>query len=184
LATPAAAEEAEQLASLPLPPPPPPALADAVARDEPTRAERPGSRSVSPPPRRLPPGRFAWPVQGRVVSAFGAKGGGMVNDGMNIAAPRGTPIRAAADGTVIYAGNEVRGFGNLVLIQHQGGWVTAYGHAERLLVRQGETVRAGEEIARVGSTGAVSTPQVHFQVRQGGKPVDPAARLDRAMAGR
>lgn len=108
----------------------------------------------------------------------------MVNDGLNIAAPRGTPIRAAADGTVIYAGNEVRGFGNLVLVQHQGGWVTAYGHADRLLVRQGEAVRAGEEIARVGSTGAVTSPQVHFQIRQAGKPVDPAARLESAVAGR
>jgi murein DD-endopeptidase MepM/ murein hydrolase activator NlpD len=134
--------------------------------------------------RRLPPGRFAWPVRGEVVSGFGSKGGGLVNDGVNIAAPRGTPVRAAGDGTVIYAGNEVRGFGNLILIRHEGGWVTAYGHTDRVSVRQGQQVRLGQEIARVGSTGAVATPQLHFQIRQGGKPVDPAARLDRTVASR
>jgi murein DD-endopeptidase MepM/ murein hydrolase activator NlpD len=123
-------------------------------------------------------------VRGQVISTFGTKGGGLVNDGINIAAPRGAPVRAAADGTVIYAGNEVRGFGNLVLIRHEGGWVTAYGHAERVLVRQGQAVRAGEQIAVVGSSGAVSTPQLHFQVRRDGRPVDPVAHLDRAIANR
>jgi murein DD-endopeptidase MepM/ murein hydrolase activator NlpD len=146
--------------------------------------ERPPPREAAPPPRRMPPGRFAWPVRGRVVSGFGSKGGGLVNDGMNIAAAEGTPVRAGADGTVIYAGNGVRGFGNLVLIRHEGGWVTAYAHNERILVRQGQAVRTGEEIARVGSTGAVASPQLHFQVRRAGKPVDPAAHLDRTMAGR
>jgi murein DD-endopeptidase MepM/ murein hydrolase activator NlpD len=169
-----------QYAALPLPPPPPPTAqrAEEAPRDPAVRA------SPAPPYRRMPPGRFAWPVRGQVVSAFGSKGGGMVNDGMNIAAPRGTPVRAASDGTVIYAGNEVRGFGNLVLIRHEGGWVTAYGHAERVIVRQGQAVRTGEEIARVGSSGAVSTPQLHFQVRREGKPVDPAAHLERAVANR
>jgi murein DD-endopeptidase MepM/ murein hydrolase activator NlpD len=174
-------------AALPAPPaPPPPAAAPAAAPapSERAAAEPAARASPAPPQRRLPPGRFAWPVRGQVVSGFGAKGGGLVNDGMNIAAPRGTPVRAAADGTVIYAGNEVRGFGNLVLIRHEGGWVTAYGHADRLLVRQGQAVRAGEEIARVGSSGAVTTPQLHFQVRRDGKPVDPAAHLERAVANR
>ncbi len=167
------------------PPSPPPA---AEAPPAPTRAaaegERPPQREAAPPPRRMPPGRFAWPVRGRVVSGFGSKGGGLVNDGMNIAAAEGTPVRAGADGTVIYAGNGVRGFGNLVLIRHQGGWVTAYAHNQRILVRQGQAVRTGEEIARVGSTGAVASPQLHFQVRRDGKPVDPAAHLDRTVAGR
>ncbi len=199
--------------ALPPPGPPPPEAAprDPAARDAPARdpapqpaartasapaqaeratpraapaAERSRPREAAPPPRRMPPGRFAWPVQGRVVSGFGSKGGGLVNDGMNIAAPRGTPVRAAADGTVIYAGNEVRGFGNLVLVRHEGGWVTAYAHNDRVLVRQGHTVRTGEEIARVGSTGAVGAPQLHFQVRRDGKPVDPAAYLDRQVAER
>jgi murein DD-endopeptidase MepM/ murein hydrolase activator NlpD len=171
-----------QQATLPSPPSPPPAVQAAVTE---RAALEPAPRAAAaPPPRRMPPGRFAWPVRGQVVSAFGSKGGGLVNDGMNIAAPRGTPVRAAADGTVIYAGNEVRGFGNLVLIRHEGGWVTAYGHADRVLVRQGQAVRTGEEIARVGSSGAVTTPQLHFQVRRDGKPVDPAAHLERAVANR
>ena len=173
-------------AALPRPPSPPPrasAQAPSLTASEREAAE-PVARAGPQPQRRLPPGRFVWPVRGQVISGFGAKGGGLVNDGMNIAAPRGTPVRAAADGTVIYAGNEVRGFGNLVLIRHEGGWVTAYGHAERLLVRQGQRVRAGEEIARVGSSGAVTTPQLHFQIRRDGRPVDPAAHLERAVANR
>ncbi len=190
-------------ATLPEPPPPQPAVVPAqtaapqaqkdaqqgpgVAADARNAApiEPPAPpREAAAPSRRMPPGRFAWPVRGRVVSGFGDKGGGLVNDGMNIAAPRGTPVVAAADGTVIYAGNEVRGFGYLVLLRHDGGWVTAYAHNETLLVRQGQTVRTGQEIARVGSTGAVASPQLHFQVRRDGKPVDPAARLERMVAGR
>jgi len=176
--------------ALPAPGPPPPQAAAGRASPQPAaraeaasgQAERPPAHSAAPPPRRMPPGRFAWPVQGRVVSSFGSKGGGLVNDGVNIAAPQGAPVRAAADGTVIYAGNGVRGFGNLVLIRHEGGWVTAYGHNDRILVRQGQAVRTGDEIARVGSTGAVSSPQLHFQLRREGRPVDPAAHLDRRMA--
>lgn len=151
---------------------------------EPAAESAPLRPAAEPAARRLPPGRFAWPVRGQVVSGFGSKGGGMVNDGMNIAAPRGTPVRAAADGVILYAGNEVRGFGNLVLVRHDNGWVTAYGHTDRVLVKQGQRVRLGEEIARVGSTGAVASPQLHFQVRRDGKPVDPAAHLERAVAGR
>lgn len=167
-----------------LPTPPPAAEAPPTPARAAAEPERPAQREASSPPRRMPPGRFAWPVRGRVVSGFGSKGGGLVNDGMNIAAAEGTPVRAGADGTVIYAGNGVRGFGNLVLIRHQGGWVTAYAHNQHILVRQGQAVTTGEEIARVGSTGAVASPQLHFQVRRDGKPVDPAAHLDRAMAGR
>ena len=187
------AAPSQAVAALPMPPPAPPhtppvapAAATPAAAPAGHAAERAPQRSAEPlaRSRRLPPGRFAWPVRGEIVSGFGAKGGGLVNDGMNIAAPRGTPVRAAADGTVIYAGNEVRGFGNLVLIRHEGGWVTAYGHADRVLVRQGQAVRMGEEIARVGSSGSVATPQLHFQVRRDGRPVDPAAHLERAVANR
>jgi murein DD-endopeptidase MepM/ murein hydrolase activator NlpD len=129
-------------------------------------------------------GRFAWPVRGRVVSTFGRKGGGLVNDGVNIAAPLGTPIRAAHAGTVVYVGNEVRGFGNLILIRDSSGVVTAYAHADAVAVRQGQSVREGQVIGRVGSTGAVSSPQLHFQVRRDGRPVDPMRYLGGQVAGR
>jgi murein DD-endopeptidase MepM/ murein hydrolase activator NlpD len=122
-------------------------------------------------------------VRGRVVSTFGRKGGGLVNDGVNIAAPLGTPIRAAHAGTVVYVGNEVRGFGNLILIRDGSGLVTAYAHADAVAVRQGQTVREGQVIGRVGRTGAVSTPQLHFQVRRDGRPVDPMRYLGGQVAG-
>jgi murein DD-endopeptidase MepM/ murein hydrolase activator NlpD len=128
-------------------------------------------------------GRFAWPVRGRVVSTFGRKGGGLVNDGVNIAAPLGTPIRAAHAGTVVYVGNEVRGFGNLILIRDASGVVTAYAHADAVAVRQGQSVREGQVIGRVGRTGAVNTPQLHFQVRRDGRPVDPLRYLGGQVAG-
>jgi murein DD-endopeptidase MepM/ murein hydrolase activator NlpD len=114
-----------------------------------------------------------WPLRGEIVSDFGGKPGGLQNDGINIGAPRGTPIRAADAGTVVYAGNELRGFGNLLLIRHKDGWVTAYAHAEELLVKRGDQVRRGQAIARVGSTGNVTTPQLHFEVRKGSRPLNP-----------
>jgi murein DD-endopeptidase MepM/ murein hydrolase activator NlpD len=131
----------------------------------------------------LPPPRagknFAWPVNGKLISTFGAKGGGLHNDGVNIAAPRGTPVRAAENGVVAYAGNELKGFGNLLLVRHQGGWTTAYAHNDVLQVRRGDTVKRGQVIARLGSTGHVSVPQLHFEIRKGAKAVDPLRYLGR-----
>jgi murein DD-endopeptidase MepM/ murein hydrolase activator NlpD len=120
---------------------------------------------------------FQWPVRGRVVSDFGPKGGGLHNDGINIAASRGTPIRAAESGVVVYAGNELRGFGNLVLLRHADGWMTAYGHADELTVQRGEQVRRGQVIGRVGATGNVTSPQIHFEIRRGSRPVNPRDHL-------
>ncbi len=133
-----------------------------------------------PPPRRG--GKFLWPVEGRVILGFGPKKGGLHNDGINISAPRGTPVQAAENGVVAYAGNELRGFGNLLLIKHSGGWITAYAHASEILVRRGETVRRGQTIARVGSTGNVAQPQLHFEVRKGTRAVDPTRLLGRQSA--
>ena len=127
-------------------------------------------------------GGFIWPVNGDVISDFGAKGSGLVNDGINIAASRGAPVRAAEGGVVAYAGNELRGFGNMLLIKHADGWVTAYAHTDELLVNRGERVGKGQVIARVGSTGSVSRPQLHFEMRQGKKPVDPLQYLRRPNA--
>lgn len=120
---------------------------------------------------------FLWPVQGRVISRFGPKPGGLHNDGLNIAAPRGTPIRAAENGVVVYAGSELAGFGNMVLLKHADGYVTAYAHAADVLVRRGDQVRRGQAIARVGSSGNVDRPQLHFEIRKGRRAINPKARL-------
>ena len=120
------------------------------------------------------PGRgFLWPVRGSVISDYGAKPGGLQNDGINIAAPRGAAIRAAEGGSVVYAGNELKGFGNLLLVRHRDGWITAYAHADELLVKRGDDVLRGQTIARVGATGGVGTPQLHFEIRRGSRPLNP-----------
>jgi murein DD-endopeptidase MepM/ murein hydrolase activator NlpD len=116
---------------------------------------------------------FRWPVRGRVISAFGAKPNGQTNDGVNISVPEGTEIKAAEGGVVAYAGNELKGFGNLILIRHAGEWVTAYAHASEILVKRGDVVRRGQLIAKAGKSGNVSAPQLHFEVRRGASPVDP-----------
>lgn len=138
----------------------------------------------APPPAKIvrSKGRFIWPLRGRILSSYGPKGEGLHNDGINIAAPRGSPVRAAGSGTVAYAGNELRGFGNLLLIRHAGGWVTAYAHNEKLLVRRGQKVRQGQAIARVGSTGSVIAPQLHFEIRRGRRAINPARQLAAAPA--
>jgi murein DD-endopeptidase MepM/ murein hydrolase activator NlpD len=120
---------------------------------------------------------FAWPVSGRVISDFGATANGGKNDGINIAAAWGTPIRASAAGTVTYAGNELKDYGNLVLVKHSGGYTTAYAHAERLVVARGDFVARGQVIAYAGQTGDVSTPQVHFEIRSATVPVNPRSYL-------
>ena len=120
-----------------------------------------------------PPSDMAWPVKGPVLSGFGPKGQGLNNDGINIGAPKGSPVVASAGGTVVYAGNEMKGFGNLVLIRHGGGWVSAYAHLDRVLVNKDAVVARGDMIGTVGKTGNVPSPQLHFEVRHDGKPVDP-----------
>jgi murein DD-endopeptidase MepM/ murein hydrolase activator NlpD len=118
-------------------------------------------------------GHFGWPVRGRVLAGYGVAAGGSHNDGINIAAPRGTSIAAVDGGVVAYAGNELRGYGNLVLVKHANGWITAYAHCDELLVKQGDKVSRGQPIAKVGATGGVSEPQLHFELRRGKKAVDP-----------
>ena len=123
---------------------------------------------------------FRWPVRGRIIAAFGPKPNGLQNDGINLAVPEGTPIKAAEDGVVAYAGNELKGYGNLVLVRHANGFVTAYAHASDILVKRGETVKRGEVIAHSGQTGNVTSPQLHFEIRKGATPVDPAQYLSGA----
>jgi murein DD-endopeptidase MepM/ murein hydrolase activator NlpD len=116
-------------------------------------------------------------VKGDVIGHFGPDASGQKNDGINIAAAAGTPVAAAEAGTVIYAGNELPAFGNLVMIRHAGGWVTAYGHLASIAVQRGAAVTRGETLGAVGQTGSVGSPQLHFEIRQGSQPVDPAPYL-------
>jgi len=123
---------------------------------------------------------FRWPVRGRVIVAFGPKPNGVQNDGINLAVPEGTPIKAAEDGVVAYAGSELKGYGNLVLVRHSNGFVTAYAHASDILVKRGEGVKRGQVIAHAGQTGNVTSPQLHFEIRKGATPVDPSQYLSGA----
>ncbi|OHD03892.1 MAG: hypothetical protein A2885_20645 [Sphingopyxis sp. RIFCSPHIGHO2_01_FULL_65_24] len=122
-------------------------------------------------------GRFVWPVPGKVIAKFGPLAPGKVNQGINIATPAGTPIHAVANGVVSYAGDQIAVYGGLILIDHGGGWVSAYGHAQQLDVRRGQSVKAGDVIGLVGATGQVQTPQLHFQLRKNRIPVDPLKQL-------
>jgi murein DD-endopeptidase MepM/ murein hydrolase activator NlpD len=122
-------------------------------------------------------GSFAWPLDGTLLSRFGSKGGGKVNDGINIAAANGLPVRASGDGVVVYSGNEIGVFGGLILVDHGGGWVTAYGHLGQLQVARGDKVKAGQTIGNVGETGYVDQPQLHFEIRKDRKPIDPVSKL-------
>ena len=148
----------------------PPPITPAPAAPAPTES----AALIAPPAPAAPVAKgFIWPVKGELISRFGDKATGLRNDGINIAAPQGAPVVAADSGVVAYSGNELKGFGNLILIRHPNGFVTAYAHNETLLVARGEHVERGQEIARVGSTGNVTSPQLHFEVRKGGERVDP-----------
>src|ERR1700733_5466987 len=123
---------------------------------------------------------FRWPVRGKVITGYGAKTNGKSNDGINLAVPEGTPVKAAEDGVVAYSGNELKGYGNLVLVRHSNGYVTAYAHASELLVKRGDTIKRGQVIAKSGQSGEVGSPQLHFEIRKGSSPVDPLQFLNGA----
>ena len=133
-------------------------------------------KKLEPPPARAGT-KFLWPVKGTLVSKFGVKPGNLRNDGVNISAPVGSPVRAAENGVVAYAGNELRGYGNMLLVRHEGGWVTAYAHNSELLVARGAIVTRGEIIAKVGKSGNVNKPQTHFELRRGDEAIDPSKHL-------
>jgi murein DD-endopeptidase MepM/ murein hydrolase activator NlpD len=164
VAPPAAPHQAEQA-----PEASPPAVSAAPPRAVP---ETPDSGRAAEPPA-TGTGAFLWPVRGHILANYGIKADGTHNDGINIAAPRGAAVQAVDAGVVAYAGNELRGYGNLVLIKHANGWISAYAHCDAILVKRGEKVGRGQVIARVGSTGNVSEPQLHFELRRGQHAVDP-----------
>jgi len=159
---------AEQIAAVvaPAPEPPPRAAAPSAML---------GTAVPAPPPRSAT--GFILPLDGRIISTFGPQAGGLSNDGINIAAPKGTPVKAAEHGVVVYAGNELRGFGNMLLVRHSDGWMTAYAHLDQMAVGRGTKVQRGQHIGNVGMTGNVTSPQLHFEIRQGKQPVDPEKQI-------
>lgn len=151
---------------------------------------QPPARPVASPARVLPataavvapavqPAGFVWPVEGRIVRRFGRGASGERNDGIKIAVPLDTPIRAVADGTVAYVGDGIAALGGLVIVKHGGGWTSVYGHAAKLSVQRGQAVRKGETIALSGETGYADRPELHFELRRGRTPVDPTTQLPR-----
>lgn len=151
---------------------------DASAADAPSEAE---AASAPAETRKLTggTGKFRWPVKGKVIAGFGARPDKSHNDGLDISVPQGTEVMAAEGGVVAYAGNELKGYGNLILIRHDGGWVSAYGNNDELLVRRGDKIKRGQTIAKAGNTGAVDRPQLHFELRQDSKPVDPMPHMEK-----
>ncbi len=148
-----------------------------------TVAAKPKQKISSDPTKKLPQisarssSKFSWPVRGKIISNYGAKSGGLFNDGINISASRGTAVKAAENGVVAYAGNEVKGMGNLIIIQHSGGWMTVYAHMDNMIVRRGTKVSVGQKIGTVGATGKVDEPQLHFEIRKGTKAYNPTSYL-------
>ncbi len=165
-----AALERNPAAAEPSSSPAPSALPPAIATDAPQR-----DAALTGPRPAAAIGKFRWPARGKIIAGFGPG----QNEGINISLPVGTPIHAAESGTVYYAGDGVQGYGNIILIRHAEGWITAYAHNDQLLVKAGESVRRGQIIAKAGNSGSVSQPQLHFEVRQGTKAVDPMEHLER-----
>ena len=140
-------------------------------------AQKNSVRLPAPPSREK--AKFAWPVDGKVMTKFGSAGAGRHNDGINIKVNEGVSVLAAENGVVAYAGNELKGFGNLLLIKHADGWITAYAHNSKILAKRGETVTRGQPIAKAGHTGNAKEAQLHFEIRKGTKAVDPLAYMEK-----
>ena len=175
-AGPALEEEAPAIAEpVTAKPQAPKAVAPKTEAPQQTAEAKPAER-VPDPPARAGSG-FIRPVEGRTLVGYGKQPGGLNNDGINVAAARGTTVKAADNGVVVYAGNELRGYGNMLLISHAGGWMTAYAHLDSMNVVRGDKVRRGQRIGAVGSTGNVTSPQLHFEIRRGKQPVDPEEQL-------
>ncbi len=147
----------------------------ASVKVSPPKPKKISRKIVDVPPKSS--GRFSWPVNGKVISSYGPKKGGLHNDGINIKAARGTPVRSAENGVVAYVGNELEGFGNLVLVRHENRYMSAYAHLDKAIVKKGQRLNKGDVLGKVGSTGGVDTPQLHFEIRKGTKALNPMKYL-------
>ncbi len=151
---------------------------------DPDRAKPVQTIKVTPPAASAPEdtakamSKLRWPARGKIIDGFGPRADGTHNDGVNVSLPMGAEVHAAEDGVVAYAGSELKGYGNLILVRHENGWVTAYAHADKLLVKRGDKITRGQVIAKAGRTGGVDQPQLHFELRQGAKPIDPLPYLE------
>jgi len=146
---------------------------DAKPAAAPSAISEPPTATVAPPAPVQNNVTFVWPVRGHVLAGYGSGPDGTHNDGINIAAPRGAAVEATDAGVVAYVGNELRGYGNLILIKHSNGWISAYAHCDLMMVKRGDRVGRGQVIAKVGSTGNVNEPQLHFELRRGNRAIDP-----------
>ena len=158
--------------------------AEVKAKTTPAVQEKAPAKKISSDPKQKLPkisarssSKFSWPLRGKILSDFGAKSNGLFNDGINIGASRGTVVKAAENGVVAYAGNEVKGMGNLIILQHSGGWMTVYAHMDSMALRRGAKVSVGQKIGTVGATGKVDRPQLHFEIRKGTKAYNPSQYL-------
>ena len=150
----------------------------------PEATPEPQTQVASLPPQKTQPsalpaleGKFLKPVNGKIISNYGDKADGQHNDGINIQAMKGDPVRAAENGQVVYVGNEIEGYGNMILLRHKDQYMTAYAHMAKTLVKKGDTIRRGQTIGTVGSTGFVDKPQLHFEIRKGKKAIDPSGLI-------
>jgi murein DD-endopeptidase MepM/ murein hydrolase activator NlpD len=157
-------------------------LSDSAASGDVSGADAPAAKGVEVAgagASAVPAGKFRWPVKGRILAGFGPRPDGSHNDGIRVAVPLGTEVHAAESGVVSYAGSELKGYGNLILVRHDNGWATAYAHNDELLVKRGDRIKRGQVIAKAGKSGTVDQPQVHFELRQGSRPIDPAPHMER-----
>lgn len=141
------------------------------------KASTPRKIPQSETPRLSGNGQFMRPVNGRIISSYGPKADGLHNDGINIKAAKGAPVRAAQDGVVVYTGDDLEGYGNLILVRHDKGLMSAYAHLDKTLIKRGDKVKQGQSIGTVGSSGHVDSPQLHFEIRRGSKAINPSTYL-------
>ncbi len=151
--------------------------ADPVEREELASNIKPPEKIESYIPEQDGKISFIKPVSGKVISGFGPKADGLHNDGINIKAARGDAVRAAGSGVVVYSGKQLEGYGNMVLIRHANGYLTAYAHMDKMLIKNGSKVKRGQAIGTVGSTGNVKSPQLHFEIRKGRNAINPTSLL-------